>query len=147
MDPTSRAVSAYGNASSAAKSPRQVEYQAFAKITNALTRSNGRDDDAEDAPVAAGKRFASLAEALHENLRLWTIVQGDVSADGNGLPDPLRARLFYLAEFTRDHTRKILKGEADADALIEINTAVMRGLRQSQSLPLASGRGGEPCPA
>lgn len=147
MDPISRAVSAYGDAASAAKSPRQVEYQAFARITNALTRSNRRPEDAdaaaaeaaEGAAVSAGKRFAALAEALHENLRLWTIVQGDVSAQGNGLPDQLRARLFYLGEFTREHTRRILRGEADADALIEINTAVMRGLRQD--------RGAEPCPA
>ena len=87
MDPTSRAVSAYGDASSAAKSPRQVEYQAFAKITNALTRSAARDDGPEKTAAPSGKDFVELAEALHENLRLWTIVQGDVSTDGNGLPD------------------------------------------------------------
>ena len=139
MDPTSRAVSAYGDASSAAKSPRQVEYQAFAKITNALTRSATRDENPDARAAISGERFVELAEALHENLRLWTIVQGDVSADGNGLPDALRARLFYLGEFTRDHTRKVLKGEADADPLIEINTAIMRGLRQ--------GGGADPCPA
>ena len=133
MDPRTRAVAAYGDVSTATKSPSQVEYQAFARITNALTRSAGRKaTDADQGPASSGRAFASLASALHENLRLWTIVQGDVSAEGNALPDQLRASLFYLGEFTRDHTRKVLKGEADPVPLIEINTAVMRGLRQQQ---------------
>lgn len=137
MTAISRAAFAYGDPASSAKSPRQTEYQAFAKITNALTRSahldaSASEEDAQSRPedrVADGRRFTELAEALHDNLRLWTIVQGDVSAPKNSLPEELRARLFYLAEFTRDHTLKVLRGDAEADALIEINTAVMRGLR------------------
>ncbi|MEO1611497.1 MAG: flagellar biosynthesis regulator FlaF [Pseudomonadota bacterium] len=138
MDPNTRAAVAYGDAASAAKSPRQVEYQAFARITKALA-NGATPGGASHAPLKAvadnedraakSRRFTVLANALHENLRLWTIMQGDITADGNGLPDQLRAQLFYLAEFTRDHTRKVLRGEAQADALIEINTAVMRGLR------------------
>jgi flagellar protein FlaF len=44
----------------------------------------------------------------------------------------LRARIFYLAEFTRAHTRKVLRRTAGPDALVEINLAVMRGLRASE---------------
>ena len=48
--------------------------------------------------------------------------------DGNGLPRTLRAQIFYLSEFTDHHSRRVLKGEAEVDALIDINLAVMRGL-------------------
>ncbi|SES41221.1 hypothetical protein SAMN04490244_11832 [Tranquillimonas rosea] len=30
------------------------------------------------------------------------------------------------------HTGKVLRGKADAESLIDINTAMMRGLRQQQ---------------
>lgn len=118
MNAAQRANAAYGDARGAQKSPRQVEYQAFARITKALSGAAG-----------APEEFPRLAKALHDNLRLWTIVAADVAGDTNGLPDGLRAQLFYLAEFTRAHTGKVLKGEARAEALIEINTAVMKGLR------------------
>ena len=47
----------------------------------------------------------------------------------NALPQGLRAQIFYLAEFTLQHSRKALSGGASVRPLIEINTAVMRGLR------------------
>lgn len=138
MNPTEQAVAAYGDVTSTTKSPRQVEYQAFAKITNALRSSaaSQQPDNITATAPDAQNAFTDMASALHDNLRLWTIVLGDVSGDGNALPESLRARLFYLAEFTRDHTRRILKGEADPAPLIEINTAVMRGLRQAEDTAL-----------
>jgi len=42
---------------------------------------------------------------------------------------PLRAQLVYLGEFTRAHTQKVLRGEADPAPLIDINSAIIRGLR------------------
>ena len=137
MSPNSRAFAAYGDATAATKSPRQVEYQAFAKITQSLANSAASHAAVEGAE--ATKRFPDLAAALHENLRLWTIVLASVVSDANTLPEQLRASLAYLAEFTRSHTQKVLKGEADADALIDVNTAVMRGLRKQEETA--------PCPA
>lgn len=136
MDPKLRAVAAYGDVSTSTKTPRQIEYQAFARITKALTPNETAEDD---TPGARSHSFTRMAEALHENLKLWSIVQGDVASDRNALPDQLRANLFYLGEFTREHTRKVLRGEADPSALVEINTAVMRGLRQNTEAA--------PCPA
>lgn len=130
MDAHARASASYGGAQLAVKSPRQIEYQAFARITHALGAA------ASDAGPAA---FPRLAAALHENLKLWTVIATDVALPGNALPNPLRARLFYLAEFTRVHTKKVLSREAEAAPLIEINTTVMRGLRQRAEA--------EPCPA
>ena len=136
MDPKHRAVAAYGDVSTSTKTPRQIEYQAFARITKALTRSETAE---EETPCARSQSFNRLAEALHENLRLWSIVQGDVASDRNALPEQLRANLFYLGECTREHTRKILRGAADHSALVEISTEVMRGLRHNGEA--------EPCPA
>jgi flagellar protein FlaF len=44
------------------------------------------------------------------------------------LPRALRAQIFYLAEFTRQHTSKVLRGDAEVTPLIDINTAIMQGL-------------------
>ncbi len=120
MDAHASAARAYNGARSTIKSPRQIEYEAFARATNALG----------DAASAEGpEAFPRLAAALHENLKLWTVVAGAVATEGNGLPETLRAGLFSLAEFTRQHTRKVLAREAEAEPLIDINMSIMRGLR------------------
>jgi len=109
---------AYGDATRAMGSPRNVEYQVFSQITGQLKRAG-----------AEGRPFSELALALHENLQLWTVIVADVTNTGNGLPVALRGQLADLSKFTRSHTQKVLRQEADAGVLIEINTAVMRGLR------------------
>lgn len=100
--------------------PRDIEYQVFCKVTGALNR-------ASEEPV----NFPDLAAALNENLSLWQTISLDVIDDDNGLPDYLRAQLFYLYEFTQAETIKILRGKAKTATLIEINTSIIRGLRQS----------------
>ncbi|MFC3118687.1 flagellar biosynthesis regulator FlaF [Jhaorihella thermophila] len=60
---------------------------------------------------------------------MWNIFAADVASHANKLPAELKARLIYLAEFTQVHTRRVLAGEATVDALLDVNTAVMRGLR------------------
>ena len=118
--------------SSSAQSPlrtdRSAEYQAFSEIIRRLSRA---------AKMDSGK-FAELASAIHDNRALWTILASDVASSDNALPEALRAQIFYLAEFTDLHSRKILKGEADVDVLIEINTAVMRGLSAAVAATEAS---------
>ncbi|MCV2866092.1 flagellar biosynthesis regulator FlaF [Defluviimonas sp. WL0075] len=103
----------YAATAASVRTPRATEYALLARTTHALTHADG---------------FAALVRALHDNRRLWTTLAADVAEPGNGLPQELRARLFYLSEFTAHHSRKVLAGEADAGALIAINTAVMRGL-------------------
>jgi len=76
--------------------------------------------------------FPALAAAMLDNNRLWTVFAVDLSDAGNQFPQDLRARLFYLAEFVIQHTPKVLNGSAKADALVDINLAVMRGLRGQQ---------------
>jgi flagellar biosynthesis activator protein FlaF len=110
---------AYASPAAPTRTPRAIEYDAFARVTHRLRSAL--------APGAGA--FSALARALHDNRSLWTALAADVADSDNGLPKDLRAQIFYLAEFATAHSRKILAGEASADILVEINTAVMRGLR------------------
>ena len=114
----SLARSAYAGARTAnLHAPRNAEYDLFAGITARLRRHGGADGS-----------FPALAAALDDNRRLWTTLIADVSDSGNALPRELRARIAFLGRFTLAHTRQVLAGTAGPDILIEINTALMRGL-------------------
>ncbi len=110
---------AYAKAGSEVRSPRQTEYAAFSRISHAL----------RNAALEKQRNYPGFVAALSENRRLWSTIAVDVADENNGLPQDLRARLFYLAEFTEEETRKILRGKGDVGALIEVNAAIMQGLR------------------
>lgn len=112
--------SAYAAPGQPARTPRGTEYELFARITHRL----------KAAHAGGNPDFAALAHALHDNRRLWTALAADVADAGNGLPAELRARIFYLSQFTGQHTSKVLSGAASPEVLIDINTTIMRGLRQ-----------------
>jgi flagellar biosynthesis activator protein FlaF len=118
VNATQQALAAYAAGPASVRSGRSTEHQVFADVTARLS----------SAAAAGPGAFGRLAAALHDNRRLWTRLAADVADDGNGLPRNLRAQIFYLAEFTDHHSRRILRGEGAADALIDINLAVMRGL-------------------
>lgn len=109
----------YASSNASARSQNGIEYDVLARTTRRLKGA------AEQG--AAG--FPALAEALHENKKLWNIFAFDVANPANQLPEALRARLFYLAEFTHKHTRAVIARRASVDPLIDINMAVLRGLR------------------
>ena len=113
------AYSSYSRPEAPMRSSRSIEYDILARMTQRLTAAARRKT--ED--------FAGLAAALHDNQRLWSTFAADVADDDNGLPQALRAKLFYLFEFTVMHSRNILDGRGSIDVLVDINTAVMRGLR------------------
>ncbi|MEZ5721318.1 MAG: flagellar biosynthesis regulator FlaF [Paracoccaceae bacterium] len=120
MNALQMAKTAYATNKAPIRTPRGIEYEAFARITHRLK-----------AAAERGKPgFPALAQALHLNRRLWSLLAADVAETGNGLPQDLRARIFYLAEFTNAHSRKVMRGEDSVEALIDINTAMMRGLRE-----------------
>lgn len=121
MNSAALATTGYGDAQVALHDSRQTEYRAFAEATRRLCAADAATEDTGG--------FAALAEALHDNLRLWTLLAADVASEENELPPQLRARIFYLAEFTRVHSTKVLSGEAEVRPLIDINTAIMKGLR------------------
>ena len=117
MTATRLAQAAYGAASVPVRTDRDNELGAFEAITARLSR-------AAEPGAAIGLR----ASALHDNRRLWTALATDLAAAGNGLPDGLRAQLFYLAEFSLLQSRAALRDPRALVALIDVNRAVMRGL-------------------
>lgn len=119
MNATILAKTAYANPAQPTRTLRGTEYEIFARTTHRLKQAGGN----------AIADFPALARALYENRRLWTTLAADVASSNNELPEQLRARLFYLNQFTQSHSRKVLAGEATVDVLIDINTSIMRGLR------------------
>jgi len=113
---------AYSSAAAPIRTLQSTEYDVFAQITGRMNTA-----------IARGKAgFPELVAALHDNRRLWIMLATDVASADNALPQALRAQLFYLAEFSLQHSAKVLDGSGTADVLIEINTTLMRGLRQQE---------------
>jgi flagellar protein FlaF len=108
---------AYAPTSAPIRSARGIEYDVISRITYRLKKAIEKGD------------FGPLVEALHENRNLWRVLAIDVASSENQLPKDLRARLFYLAEFTDQHTSKVISREENAIPLLEINTAILRGLK------------------
>jgi len=119
MNAMQQAQAGYGRAAHPIRTPRSAEYEAFATVTSRMKSASG----------GVPERFRDLAAAIHDNRRLWTILAADAADQANMLPGDLRARILYLAEFTRQHSGKVLRSGAAVQPLIEINTAIMRGLR------------------
>ena len=123
MNALDMARTAYTSSAAPIRNERGVEYDAFARVTHRLKTANPHRND------------PAFVQALHENRQLWTLLAIDVADAANDLPQGLRAQIFYLAEFTAHQTTKILSSDANPDALIEINAAIMRGLRQQGEQP------------
>ncbi|QBF29712.1 flagellar biosynthesis regulator FlaF [Thalassococcus sp. S3] len=119
MNATMKARRAYSAAAVPTRTPRSLEYEVVAQVTHRIKAAAQRG--------TAG--FSDLAQALHDNKRLWTLFARDLSDPENGLPAELKARLFYLAEFTFQHTSKVLAREDNVVPLLEVNAAILRGLK------------------
>lgn len=119
MNAITQAQRAYAPTNAPMRSMRSTEYEVIARITHRIKSAAMRGKDGT----------TDLIAALHENRQLWTVLATDVADPDNGLPADLRARIFYLAEFTHHHTSKVLAKEASVGALLEVNTAILRGLK------------------
>lgn len=120
----SQALKGYAEHATSTRSGRRSEYEVIAKVTQQL----------RDRAVGSKTNFAAFADALHLNQKLWTALVVDVADEANPLPDELKARIIYLAEFTRHHTGRILRNKASVLPLLEINMAVLRGLKQEGAM-------------
>ena len=112
---------AYAPNTASVRTPRSVEFEVIARITHRLKRA-----------IQSQNRSA-LIDSLYENRKLWNTLAADVADPQNALPDDLRARIFYLAEFTTHHSRKVLHENADPVPLLEINAAIIGGLQEKVS--------------
>ena len=109
----------YAQREAPTRSLRSVEYDLLAQVTQAL----------RSAWANRATDFPALVRALTGNTQLWSALASGGALPGNGLPQALRARLFYLYEFTAKHSRAVLDDKATVEVLADINLAVMRGLR------------------
>ena len=109
----------YAQREAPTRSLRSVEYDLLAQVTQAL----------RSAWANRATDFPALVRAVTDNTQLWSTLASDVALPGNGLPQALRARLFYLYECTAKHSRPVLDDKATVEVLADINLAVMRGLR------------------
>ncbi len=124
MNALLKAKSAYSAAKAPASTTKDKEYDIVARATQNLLAAH---KTASANKGADG--FTVLVEALHKNRKMWNLFEVDLAAKENQLPQDVKENLFYLAEFTRQHTSKVLSRKANVRALIEINMAVLRGLR------------------
>ena len=109
---------AYSSPNAPVRSHRGAEYAAFLEITRAL-KSVRNEHSRNSTP---------RVEAIMRNRQLWTTIAASVADASNNLPSELRARLFYLFEFTNKNSNIAIGNCGILDALIDINTSVMMGL-------------------
>ncbi len=110
-------LNAYKNAHKSAETPRQTEYRLFSDVTAALAEAKRTE-----------ARGAPLVEALDWNRRLWTALSEDCIGSENALPAPLRAQIISLGLWVSRYASEVARGDADIDALIDVNRSIMEGL-------------------
>ncbi len=108
---------AYAPSTASIRTPRSIEAQLVSEITSRLSKADAS--------------YSQRVSAVHDNRAMWTALAVDVADAENTLPQELRANIFYLAEFTEHHSQRYLRGEVGLDALIDVNRAIIRGLRAS----------------
>lgn len=101
-------------AASAIRSPRDVEYSTFSRVTAALRQARSPQE---------------VTAAVHLNTSLWNTLLADLMSPDNRLPQGLRADLAGLAVFSAQHGLKVMSNAAGTEPLVDINLAIMRGLR------------------
>jgi len=121
----SNAASAYAKVSTSILGPRSIEQKTFQQVTGLLSA----------AQAAGGTSFGQLAEAVHKNTQLWTILATDAASDANALPPQLRAQIISLAVYSQKTGRAVLRKEAEIEQLLEINRAIMAGLDGDTGTP------------
>jgi flagellar protein FlaF len=119
-------VASYQKAQKVAESPRQMEYRLFAQITGELIA-------ARDQGLSGSK----LAEPLHRNREMWTVLANDCGAKGNNLPDALRANIISISLWVNKFTTEVIRGAEKIDELINVNRNVMEGLAPAKQ-PVAA---------
>lgn len=111
-------VQAYQQAAQRAEPPRDLEYRLLGQVTRALM----------DAAQLDPKDFAGRIDALDWNRRVWSALATDCAQNNNALPAAVRAQIISLSIWVNRHTSSVMRREADIDALIDVNRAIMQGL-------------------
>ena len=109
---------AYDRVQNTTQAPRQVEYRLLAQVTSALRAAKEKPDDRPN-----------FYNALVWNKKVWDAFLCDLADDRNQLPSPMRNQLINLAAWVSRQTFAVMDGNASIDALIDVNTNIMDGLK------------------
>lgn len=108
----------YGHYGSAGlRTERDSEYDAFSYVTRLLR-------DAKNSRLGP-----ATVQAIHKNSELWSILATDLAQPDNTLPDETKAGLISLAGFAIRQGFSVLNNGGTINSLIEVNVAIMKGLR------------------
>jgi flagellar protein FlaF len=113
----------YAAAQDAAASPREIELRAFRYVNGLLL---GAAD------------FAQRVHALHKTSQLWGLLIGDLTLDGNRLPDPLKAQLISLGVWAQREAAARMADEASLEPLIALHQDMIAGLEGQARRPPAA---------
>ena len=119
MSKAQSAARAYSAHSVQTKSLRDQEYEVILEVTRQMKRLHSQKTP----------QFEEVIVALNKNERLWNTIGAQVADDANELPQALRAGLLYMSRFVAVQTGKVLREKSDFASLVEMNIAVLRGLK------------------
>ncbi|MTH76107.1 hypothetical protein GL286_00015 [Paracoccus aestuariivivens] len=94
-----------------------MEYDAFSLVTRELVKSPRECADIR------------TISAISRNNELWTFLGAALADPSNQLRDDLKSGLMSLSAFVLRHGHNVLVGRGNTNVLIDINMAIMRGLR------------------
>ena len=115
---------AYTQTIKTTENSRSTEYRLFAEITSELIDAG-----------KSGKKDAPLAEALNRNRQMWQALANDCRAEGNGLPEALRASIISLSIWVTKYSGQVLRESEDIQELVEVNRIIMKGLSPQRDNP------------
>ena len=112
-------LNAYQQAQRLAMTPSAAESATLIRAAGLLDEAKGALHDP-----------AAYAAALKFNQTFWTVLQADLTSDGNALSDELKSDLLSLSVFVDKQTIKALADPQPEhlDVLIEINRNIAQGL-------------------
>ena len=97
------------------------DYDLFSHVTHMMRQATPRADNRD------------TLQAVHQNTELWSRLAADFSSPDNALSNDTKAGLLALARFVIEHGQNVMTGKASSETLIDINMAIMRGLRNELS--------------
>ena len=130
---STRKIATYEQVILSALSQREIDGLAFANAVFRLEEASKAVDD-----------YDAYSSALKFHQMLWTFIQADVAADGNGLPDDLKANILSLSIFVDSQTIMAL-AEPNAEhlySLIAVDKSIASGLLATR--PMDDARHGTP---
>lgn len=102
--------------------PRDVEYRLLAQVTADLMRVRDNPQD-----------FQTRIKTAMWNRDIWSALRVDLAHEDNQLPKQLRASLISISIWVDKETMRVMDGNGDIDALIDVNRNIMAGLKPPET--------------